>query len=327
MNKILVIRFSSIGDIVLTSPIVRCLKLQLKGDTEIHFITKRKYASLVKSNPYIDKVHLINTHINELFNVLAAENFSCIIDLHNNFRSILLRGKLGALAYTITKNNIEKWLLVNFKINKMPKKHIVERYFEAVNSLGVIYDGKGLDYFIPKNEQVDFELIPLSHHKNYIAIAIGGTYFTKRLPVEKLIAICKKLKKPIFLLGGKEDEVIALQIKQAVGENVYNSCGLFSVNQSASIIERASKVITHDTGMMHIAAAFKKDVISIWGNTVPDFGMYPFLPSSIPPATLIEVKGLNCRPCSKLGYTTCPKKHFKCMNEIDENEIVRLAKN
>ena len=324
-KKILVIRFSSIGDIVLTSPVVRCLKKQIEGENEIHFITKKPYESLLTANPYIDKIYTIEKNINEVLNQLIDEKYSCIIDLHNNLRSIILRGKLGCLAYTYNKDNFKKWVLVNFKINKLPKLHIVERYFEAVRFLHVFNDNKGLDYFVPENQRVDFDLIPQPFKENYIVFAIGGTYFTKRLPVVKIIEICKKINHPIYILGGKEDIAVAEEIKKALGKKVYNGCGLFTINQAASVIERAAKVITHDTGMMHIAAAFKKEIISIWGNTVPEFGMYPYFPKNQDSSVMVQVENLSCRPCSKLGYNTCPKKHFKCMENISTDEIVQVV--
>ena len=106
---------------------------------------------------------------------------------------------------------------------------------------------------------------------------------------------------------------------------VYNACGRFSINQSASLVQQARVVITPDTGLMHIAAAFKKKIISVWGNTIPEFGMFPYLPDK--DSRIIQVEGLSCRPCSKIGYSSCPKKHFRCMNDIDEKQLAELAKN
>ena len=134
-----------------------------------------------------------------------------------------------------------------------------------------------------------------------------------------LHVICKKIDQPIILLGGKEDEEKGKQIKDALGEKIYNACGKYNLNQSASLIKNAAKIITHDTGLMHIAAAFKKEIVSVWGNTVPEFGMYPYLSGTghEGQGMLVEVKNLSCRPCSKIGYAKCPKGHFDCMNKIE----------
>ena len=324
--KILVIRFSSIGDVVLTTPIIRCLKEQLEGDVEIHYLIKEQYQSIVKNNPNVFKVHTIQKSTNEIVDTLKKEQFDYVVDLHKNLRSKRVVKNLKALSFSFDKVNFQKFLLTTFKINKLPKIHIVDRYFGAVKALGIKNDNKGLDYFIPSNDDVSMNTLPASHQKKYIAFAIGAQHFTKRLPIHKIISICKKINQPIILLGGKEDEITATEIKKEVGELVFNACGKYNLNQSASLVKQANTLITHDTGLMHIAAALNVQTISVWGNTVPDFGMYPYFPNQPEKFTIVENKNINCRPCSKIGYDKCPKKHFKCMEDIDEETIVRSLK-
>jgi ADP-heptose:LPS heptosyltransferase len=319
MKKILIIRFSSIGDIVLTTPVIRCLKLQQPG-TEIHFLSKKSFQSLLENNPHITKVHTIEKDVKEITDVLKKENFDYVVDLHNNLRSMHIKRLLGKPAATFKKLNFKKWLLVNFKINRMPALHVVDRYMQTVEKFGVKNDRMGLDYFIPKKDEVDVHAFPVTHQNGYIGFVIGAKHFTKQLPTEKIISICKKINQPIILLGGKEDAERGELISKAVGLTIYNACGAYNLNQSASIIRQATKIISHDTGLMHIAAAFKKEIISVWGNTVPAFGFTPYLPA--PASRIIEVKGLSCRPCSKIGYDHCPKGHFKCMKEIDETSFL-----
>ena len=313
-KKILIIRFSSIGDIVLTTPVIRCLKEQLRG-AEIHYLTKRSFADILGNNPYVSKVYSIEKNISEALKELRLENYDHIVDLHNNLRSLEVKMRLFKSYTSFKKLNIQKWLLVNFKTDLLPKKHIVDRYMEAVKPLGIVNDSKGLDYFIPTKDEVDPGSLPETHRSGYIGFVIGAKHFTKQLPAEKIISICKKIDTPIALLGGKEDEAKGEQVRNAVGKKIYNACGKYNLNQSASLIKQAKKVITHDTGLMHIAAAFKKETVSIWGNTIPEFGMYPYLPD--PGSKTVEVKGLSCRPCSKIGYPKCPKGHFNCMNKIE----------
>ncbi len=322
MKKILIIRFSSIGDIVLTTPIIRCLKQQLK-DSEIHFLTKEQFVPIVKANPYIDKIHFLKNDLKQILPQLKSENFDFIVDLHKNFRSVFVKSKLRKPSKTFNKLNIKKWLLVNFKINLLPKIHIVDRYFEAVKILSIKNDGKGLDYFIPENEKVNISELPSTHQNGFIGFAIGGKHNTKMFPVEKIISVCEKINSPVVLLGGHEDIKTGEYIKKSVGDKIYNACGKYSINQSASMVWQAEKIITNDTGLMHIAAAFKKQIISIWGNTVPAFGMYPYLPETEKnKSVIVEIKNLRCRPCSKLGYKKCPKKHFDCMQKITEEKII-----
>ena len=312
--KILVVRFSSIGDIVLTTPIVRCLKQQLPH-AEIHYLTKKSFATIVQSNPYIDKLFTIQQSIFEVMHELKAEQYDYIIDLHHNLRTLKLKLILGKKSFSFPKLNWEKFLMVQFKLNKLPHKHIVERYFETVGPLGIINDDKGLDYFIPKLDEIILnDLLPTSFQNGYHVLVIGGSYYTKQIPLNKLKEICNQSTKPLVLLGGKEDVAIAEELHQIFSATTINVCGKLKLNQSASIIQQSEKVITSDTGLMHIAAAFQKEIISLWGNTIPEFGMGPYLTN--PKSQILEVKELNCRPCSKLGFHACPKKHFKCMNDI-----------
>ncbi len=323
MPKYLIIRFSSIGDIVLTSPVVRCIKKQIPG-AQVHYITKKAFASVIQSNPHVDKVYTIEKDVSEVIDELKKEKYDFVIDLHHNLRSAQVKQGLRKPSASFPKLNVEKWLKVNFKIDNLPDVHIVDRYFVAAKKLSVKNDGEGLDYFIPAKDEVNISTLPASHQNGYIGFIIGARHFTKRLPEHKIIEICKRIDSPVVLLGGPDDAEIAKHIEEAVGGNIYNACGKYNLNQSASLVKQGKKIITHDTGLMHIAAAFKKDIISVWGNTIPEFGMYPYKPGAN--SHIVEVKNLSCRPCSKIGYKACPKKHFKCMEENSVEEIISNCK-
>lgn len=325
--KILLIRFSSIGDIVLTTPVIRCLKQQLK-DAQLHYLTKPQYHEIISANPYLDKIHLLQENIVDTIGELRREKFDCIIDLHHNQRTFLIKRALAVKSRSFNKANIGKWLMVNFKslkgLRSRSPGHVVSRYLKTAEELGVEDDGKGLDYFIPAKEEVCLDVLPQTHREGYIAWVIGAVYHTKKFPLHKIILACGGISQPVVLLGGKPEFSDGEEIKKAAGSKVFNACGRFSLNQSASLIRQAAAVITNDTGLMHIAAAFQKPVISIWGNTVPEFGMYPYYGNNGRSAEILEVKNLCCRPCSKLGFGRCPKKHFRCMEWIDESRIARL---
>ncbi len=326
--KILLIRFSSIGDIVLTTPVIRALKQQLGA--EVHYLSRRSFRGIVDANPYIDKVFAIEKKVPEVMAELRKEGYDHIVDLHNNLRSAQVKWGLRAKAFSFDKLNREKWLLVNFKVNRLPALHIVDRYMAAAAPLGVKNDGRGLDYFIPPEDEVSVGnllatnvLAPQREIPRYVAFVIGAAHNTKRLPADKIVAICRKVELPVLLLGGPGEAEEGQQIADAAGGQVLNLCGKLNLNQSASVVRQAWKVLTHDTGLMHIAAAFGKEILSFWGNTVPEFGMYPYYPEGAGRNTTFEVKGLSCRPCSKIGYSKCPKGHFRCMRDIPEEEVVR----
>ena len=281
------------------------------SDVEVHYVTKQQYISILKANPYIDKIHSFKKNINDIIPQLKAEKYDYIIDLHKNLRSLQLKLNVSGIKKTFRKLNFQKWLLVRMNINLLPKVHIVDRYLETVKFLGIVNDGKGLEYFIPEDEEMDKAELPIIHRDGYIAIVIGSIHQTKQLPAEKLIAICKQLNKAVVLLGGHEDKEKGDIIKEAIGEKIYNSCGKLTINRSASLVKNAGKILTNDTGLMHIAAAFNKDIVSVWGNTVPEFGMIPYLPDADKNKSVIfEVKGLSCRPCTKLGFEKWSQRSF-----------------
>jgi len=318
-TKFLIIRFSSIGDIVLTSPVVRCLKTQFP-DAEVHYATKGRYYDLLQANPYIDRIQLLDESISELIQTLKAENYDYIIDLHNNLRSLRIKLALKAKSYSFNKLNIRKILLTSFKIHIMPQGHIVDRYMKTLLHFGVINDGKGLDHFIPEADEFPLSYLPESCQNGYVALVLAGTYFTKKMPVDKYRKLILEADIPFLLLGGKNERTVAEEILGWNTGNVVDFTGRLRINQSASLVKNARLVITNDTGLMHISAAFDKKILSVWGNTSPELGMYPYMPGK--GSEILETKGLSCRPCSKLGFPQCPKKHFRCMNDIPETMII-----
>lgn len=310
MSKLLLLRFSSIGDLVLTTPVIRALARQT--DFEIHLLTKKKFAPVLEHNPYLSKIHTFEQEVDEVLSYLKKEQYSFLIDLHKNLRSYRVRLTLGVKAYDFPKKNIEKWLMVNFKINRLPEQHIVDRYFEAVSPLGVAKDGEGLDYFFDPEEKLLVQL-----PANYLVIVLGAAHFTKQIPIHKIIELIQLLSLPVVLIGGPEETEKGKAIHAQFPEKVTNLAGSLTLGQSARTIKGARMVLTPDTGMMHVAAAFKKPILVLWGNTIPDFGMYPYQTTHIN----AEVSSLSCRPCHKIGRKSCPKGHFRCM---EDQEVKRL---
>ena len=328
--KFLIVRFSSIGDIVLTTPVIRCLKQQVP-DAEIHFLVKEAFREVVEHNPYIDKLHVLAHSWELMIEELKLENYDYIIDLHNNVKTLRLKNELKVKSFSFYKLNIQKYILTALKVNLLPKVHIVERYLKTVASFGVKNDGEGLDHFISSREETKRDDIPASHYAGYIACVIGAAHGTKRWPVHKWKEFCKTMDHPVILLGGKTDAEAAREIASVDDVKVYNACGKFSINESADLVRKAKLIISNDTGLMHIAAAYKKPLISLWGNTVPSFGMYPYYGERFLAGRqkkiydIIQVNKLWCRPCSKIGYDKCPLGHFKCMEKIEVQTVLNAA--
>jgi len=327
--KILIIRFSSIGDIAQTSPVVRCVRKRYPAAV-IHFLTKKQFAGIVAHNPNIDKLILLDESLLETVKKLRSEKYDVIIDLHHNLRTFIIKSLLLVKSYSFPKLNIEKWLLTTFKINLLPKDvHLVDRYFEACRAIGVGNDGLGLDYFLAEEDKVNPELtLPNGFAGNYIAWIIGAKYFTKILPKEKVVEGITQLLESqpnakIVLIGGKEDAERGSFIADSLEAQVFNACGKFTLNQSVSLVAQAQVVIGNDTGLTQIAPAFKKPLISVWGSTSTVFGVAPYFGKSAIKSSIIEVNNVACRPCTKFGRNECPKGHFKCMKQIDVIEILR----
>jgi len=328
IQRILIIRFSSIGDIVLTTPIIRNLKKKYP-EAELHFLIKKNFRTVIAGNPHIDVIHELDQDLNAVIHQLRNIHFDYVIDLQKNFRSARVRRAIAARSFTFPKLNIQKWLYVNFKWNTLPDKSIVKRYFKAVEPLGVKNDGAGLDYDIAEEKATKQDDIPMGHWVGFVGCVIGGSFATKKFPIEKWSVLLPLIPYPIILLGGPEDREAGNLIAAGMEGKVYNACGKFNLTESAHLVKRAKVIVSNDTGLMHIAAAWQKPIVSLWGNTTPWLGMFPYYGYNdishtvAPQSVIIENNNLSCRPCSKIGYYTCPKKHFRCMNDLNENEIAK----
>jgi ADP-heptose:LPS heptosyltransferase len=320
--KILVIRFSSMGDIIYTTPVVRCLKKQLAG-AQVHFITKPAFKYIYDNNPYVDKLLLLKPSLSDTITDIKAEGYDFIIDLHNNLRTTIIKLRTGIKSYTYKKQTIRKWLSLKFNLKLVPPTHLVDRYMQAVKFLGVTNDGQPIDYYIKADHKLA-DLLPPTHQNNYVAFVIGATHFTKRMPNDKIISICQELKHPVVLLGGNDVKANGDEITATIGPNIYNACGKTSLDESVFLVSQSATVIGFDTGLTHIAEAFNKPIVSVWGGTVPELlGVQPYMVKDV----LVAGIDLYCRPCSKFGLEKCPLGHFKCMKEIPEEPITAFVNN
>lgn len=328
--RLLFIRFSSIGDIVFTTPAIRCAKQQLPG-VQIHFLTKSSMKAVTEANPHIDHFHYFDNNLASIIESLKELNFDYIIDLHNNFRTYKIKQALGVPALTYKKLSVQKFLLTKLHLNFMPQRHISDRCIDSLACLGVVNDGKGLDYFVPDTVQLKAASIPTAHQAGYIALVIGASYSTKKLPIKKLQELCSKLKYPVILVGGKLDVAEGEQVAKIDTVKVYNACGKFNLHESALLVKNAKTVISHDTGFLYVACAFHKKTVAIWGATSPALQVAPYYPNALGEQTEMYynamVSGLSCQPCSNYGTNTCPQGHFACMQLQDIERIAAKANN
>jgi heptosyltransferase-2 len=251
-----------------------------------------------------------------LANELRKIGFDAIVDLHKNVRSFLLSALLLKIPYQINKFTAERKHWVKTKINTLPQKHIVERYFDALVNLDIKNDPEGLDFFIPKDQ----EIIPADYgiEGPYVVYAIGGQHITKVLSYPKMIELCDRLSAKIVLIGDSWDANFGERLAILFPDKVINLCKQTSIGQSASLMKQSEYVISHDSSMMHIAAALKKKIYVIWGSTHKGFGMYPYQTEYVS----LEMANLPCRPCSTQGTNVCPLGHFDCMHKISLDPLI-----
>lgn len=321
--KFLIIRFSSIGDIVLTTPVISTIK-QNFPNAKVHFLTKKEFSDVLIYNPKISQIWFFEKgKLNPLIHQLKTQQFDYIIDLHNNLRSHWVTFCLYAPTSTFNKENWKKWKMVNLK-SRINVEHVVKRYLHTLNKFQIPYTQElPLEYYCGNEAEIQVNHLLQTYELNnpFLCIVLSATHFTKKWLKEYYVELIDKIPFNIVLIGGKSEQNDGVWIEKNLtnSKRLLNLCGKLSINQSAAIIKKSEWVITHDTGMMHIACAYQKKMIVLWGNTCPEIG---FAPYQNPNAINISLK-LDCKPCSKLGLNQCPKGHFRCMKNITPDLVMK----
>jgi len=320
LNRILIIRLSSLGDILLTTPFLRAIKTQFPH-IKIDMLIREEYADVIKLNPYISNKFLFKKNgksNNALLEQLRSNNYELIIDLQNNLRSKKVVSSLKTKSVKFDKRSFDKFLLVNFKINKLKEApQIPVRYSNTIQNLKL--DNQGLDLFTDKSANAE-----LNGKNNLIGFCPGARHFTKRWPKEYFIELGNRLTQDgytIVLFGGKIDKEICTELVDKISGaiNLSNNDELL---QTAADMKLCKAVVCNDSGLMHTASAAGTKVITIFGSTVKEFGFTPYNCSNL----ILENNSLTCRPCSHIGRSDCPKKHFDCMKSINPDFVFAKVK-
>ncbi|MEE9373970.1 MAG: glycosyltransferase family 9 protein [Saprospiraceae bacterium] len=315
IKKALVIRFSSIGDIILTTPVIRCLAIQ--GAYEVHFLTQDRFANVLADNPYIAHIYTLDKNLFTISKHIRGRKYNVVFDLHNNIRSYSIRFFLFKKVHQFDKLRIKRWMRTVVKKGIDFDRHVVMRFLDTLATLGIVDDGKGLDFLIKKEYECPIHIKKGAIH---IALVPGAQHFTKTMPPHISSTIVNKWPDVHFhIIGGDVEQTSTAYLNSF--PNVTNHCGKLTLPQSASVLQQCKIVITTDTAMMHVAAALQKKIISVWGGTVPEFGFYPFFGNGGGKNIFIENNEISCRPCSKSGRSSCPINHFDCMTQISTNAI------
>jgi heptosyltransferase-2 len=336
--RILIIRFSSIGDIVLASPLIRALRNRFPT-AQIDFVTKAEYAELVRSNHALNFTFSYDSGtgfegLRALKRRLASERYDLVIDIHNSLRSRFIRSLRGVRDIVVVdKRVLERTALVKLKKNLYREVvSVADRYLEPVAPWGVVNDGKGLDLHITDETLfgVNARMARLKLHRFEAAFGLcpGARHMTKRWPAERYaetgIRLVKQTDGVILLFGGPEDRGTTSAIADAIGaaaglERVFDLAGELSIMETAAAFEYVDVVVTNDSGLMHVAAARRRPLVAVFGSTVREFGFFPVHSD----ATVLEVRGLDCRPCSPIGRASCPESHLRCLTDTTVEAVVQ----
>ena len=328
--KILIIRLSSIGDILLTTALIRQTR-QTFPDAEIDFVVKKKFSELLRYNPNIDNLFEYddskNTSLLKFVKQFNDRSYDYIFDLHNNFRSIYLRQKISTQKkFHIRKDKLAQTALVKFKWKRYVKlKSIPERYLDVGIQAGIQDDGKGLEIYWKEKVETrvieHFQKMKIDMTCPAIGISPGAGYFTKQWPIEYFERLIGYINTGgsfnIIIIGGDNEIELGKQLNHI--PNVYNFTGKFNILESGVAISKLKGLISNDSGMMHMAAAVHTPVIAIFGSSVKEFGFFPYRAHGF----VVENKDAKCRPCSHVGKETCPKGHFMCMRDIQPEEVYK----
>jgi heptosyltransferase-2 len=313
-QKILIVRLSSLGDILLTTPVIRSLK-RIDPNIQIDFLVRDEYEDVLVNNPNISNLFTIkrNESASRIKAILSQNNYDLVVDLQNNLRSRNLISGLNCEKVKFQKHRLKKFILVKLKINMLKEAPpIPVRYASAIQGLKL--DDEGLDLFT--NNKPSGSLTGLN---NLIGICPGSRHFTKMWPKEYYIELGKILTHHgfhIVLFGGKSDKQICNEISSVISNSI-NLCNDDNILQTASDMKMCTAIVCNDSGLMHTAAAVKVPVVAIFGSTVREFGFSPYNCNNL----ILENKSLSCRPCSHIGRSSCPKKHFKCMKDISPQMV------
>lgn len=308
------------GDILLTTPLLRTLRKYNEG-IKIDFVLREQYQDTLRFNPHVWDLMLYKKPDNkDLFTSLKAKKYDLIVDLQNNMRSKELVKKLNAPVLKFHKRSIDKFLLVNFKVNRLKNApQIPLRY--AASIPGLTLDDEGLELFLPAGEM---EFGKFEPGEKYIGLCPGSRHFTKMWPPEYFVELGVLLSSEgykVLLFGGRSDREICSRISASIPDSadLSNEDDLFA---TASGMKACSAVICNDSGMMHTACAVRTPVIALFGSTVREFGFAPYNNKNL----ILENNSLSCRPCSHIGRDKCPLGHFKCMREITPATVLNNVK-
>jgi len=316
IKKILIVQTAFIGDVILVTPLIRETK-KLFPDAEVSVLVQKSNISILKYNPWIEKVIGMEKSKFDLFNffktlsTLRKVKFDLAITPHRSLRTLLLL-YLSGIKRRHGFNQDNKKVLLTDKFKHPKGVHKAEKNLELLSPFTKGRLDWHSELFYSDEELVKAKDV-LNPERN-IAIAPGSVWNTKRWPEEYFVSLCSKLSDDgwnLIFIGSNGEKELSERIIKNAGIEATNSCGQFSITGSAALLSLCDGLICNDSGALHIGNAVKTPVFAFFGPTVKRYGYYPFGANDI----LFEVD-LDCRPCGMHGHNKCPLGHHNCMKEI-----------
>lgn len=333
LARILVIRLSSLGDVLLTTPVLRLLR-EHRPTAQIDFLTRAPYHDLLCANPCVDRLLVFDPRhgLRQTLRTLRQTRYDVIIDLHRTLRSRLLsRGLVARRKLTYTKHTWRRALLVHLGWNTLrAMTPVPELYAAPLRRLGITVPLPPLEMHLTAASRDAMRLylrqaFPDRSTAPLLAIAPGARWPTKRWPVERFAAVAQELaqeqRAAVVLLGGTEDAALARALRQRLRVPVLDSTGRLPLQHTAALLQQCRLLLSNDSGLMHLAAALQVPVVAIFGPTVQEFGFYPFQARA-----RVLSAALPCRPCSTKGSIRCPRGHHRCMRQVTVAEVAAAAR-
>lgn len=323
--RILVVRFSSLGDLILITPLLRSIR-QRHPRAHVTLVTRAEYASLFVQNPRVDELVTWDGRepLTGLIAKLRTTRWTHRLDLHGSLRSRWIRFRLGGVWGGYPKHRRARMTLIKRKRDVYrDRRHVVERYFDAARGLEVVPDDKPAEIFFHNDalRAADQFLreAGVGLDRTLVAVVPGASHATKRWPEEywhQLVTTLVATGRDVVVLGGRQEEAIGRRLADTGGARTVSAAGLFDLQGTAALLKRSRGVAVGDTGLMHLATAVGTPAVVLLGPTVAQFGFTPYRAR----ATILE-RQLDCRPCSAHGGEQCPLGHHRCLVDILPDEV------
>jgi lipopolysaccharide heptosyltransferase II len=323
--NVLAVRFSSIGDVLLTTPLLRAIRFRHPSG-RLTVLTKRALVPLLSHNPHVDRVMGLepDQSLTGIAAQLRAEGYTHRLDLHGSVRSRILRALVPGAWGAYPKHRLARSLLIHAKQDRyQDRRPVAERYFSAAQDLDVVPDGMPPEFFLAADAEREaanwLAMADLGQQRPLIAAAPGAAHATKRWPLEHWMTLVQRMVREGFdvaIVGGPEDAPLGQALATKPEGRIASAAGIFGLQGTGALLRRAAALVSGDSGVMHMATGVGTPVVALFGPTVRPFGFFPYTSR----AEVLELS-LSCRPCSSQGGARCPLGHHRCLVEIGPDSV------